>query len=82
MPQSLFPTTSEAIEPLLPHELLKPKGGCPRIPASGALGGIIFILRTECPWRLLPKELGCGSGTNVLATAARLATSRRLAAAA
>jgi transposase len=52
----------EAIEPLLPKELAKPKGGRPRIPDRAALGGIIFVLRTGCPWRLLPKELGCGSG--------------------
>src|SRR5215218_4692363 len=53
----------EAIEPLLPTERLKPKGGRPRVPNQAALGGIIFVLRTGCPWRLLPKELGCGSGT-------------------
>jgi len=53
----------EAIEPLLPTERLKPKGGRPRVPNQAALGGIIFVLRTGCPWRLLPKELDCGSGT-------------------
>ena len=52
----------EAIEPLLPREPPKPKGGRPRIPDRAALGGIIFVLRTGTPWRLLPKELGCGSG--------------------
>src|ERR671930_456088 len=52
----------EAIEPLLPKERPKPKGGRPRIPDRAALGGIIFVLRTGTPWRLLPKELGCGSG--------------------
>ena len=53
----------EAIGPLLPKEPPKPKGGRPRNPDRAALGGIIFVLRTGCPWRLLPKELGCGSGT-------------------
>jgi transposase len=53
----------EAIEPLLPKEPLKPKGGRPRVPDRAALAGIIFVLRTGCPWRLLPNELGCGSGT-------------------
>lgn len=53
----------EAIEPLLPKERPKPKGGRPRIPARVALTGIVFVLRTGCPWRLLPKGLGCGSGT-------------------
>src|SRR5829696_680615 len=52
----------EAIEPLLPPEPPKPKGGRPRVPDRATLGGIIFVLRTGCPWRLLPKELGCGSG--------------------
>jgi transposase len=50
------------IEPLLPEEPPKPKRGRPRVPGRAVLGGIIFILRTGCPWRLLPKELGCGSG--------------------
>ena len=53
----------EAIEPLLPKEPPKPNGGRPRVPERAALSGIIFVLRTGCPWRLLPGELGCGSGT-------------------
>ena len=53
----------EAIEPLLPNEPPNPKGGRPRVPDQAALAGIVFVLRTGCPWRLLPKELGCGSGT-------------------
>ena len=52
----------EAIEPLLPKHRNNPKGGRPRIPDRAVLGGIIFVLRTGTPWRLLPKELGCGSG--------------------
>ena len=62
--QSLVPDDLwEAIEPILPKEPPKPKGGRPRVPNRAALGGIIFVLRTGCPWRLLPKELGCGNGT-------------------
>jgi transposase len=52
----------DAIAPLLPTEPPKPKGGHPRVPDSADLGGIIFVLRTGCPWRFLPKVLGCGSG--------------------
>ncbi len=52
----------EAIEPLLPKELPKPTGGRPRVPNRAALAGIVFVLRTGCPWRLLPNELGYGSG--------------------
>ena len=53
----------EAIEPLLPKQRLNPIGGRPRIPDRAALAGIVFVLRTGCPWRLLPPELGCGSGS-------------------
>jgi transposase len=53
----------EAIEPVLPRERPKPKGGRPRVPDRAALTGIVFILRAGTPWRLLPRELGCGSGT-------------------
>jgi transposase len=52
----------KAIEPLLSKEPPKPTGGRPRVPNRAALAGIIFVLRTGCPWRLLPKELGSGSG--------------------
>ncbi len=50
------------VQPLLPPERPKPKGGRPRVSDRAALAGIIFVLRTGCPWEWLPKELGCGSG--------------------
>ena len=53
----------EAIESLLPKEPPKPNGGRPRVPDRAALAGIVFVLRTGCPWRLLPQELGRSSGT-------------------
>jgi hypothetical protein len=52
----------EAIEPLLPKEPAKPKDGRVRIPDRAALVVIDFVPGTGCPWRSLPKELGCGSG--------------------
>lgn len=52
----------ERIEPFLPRDRAKPKGGRPRISNRQALMGILFVLRTGCPWEYLPKELGCGSG--------------------
>ena len=52
----------ERIEPLLPLERAKPKGGRPRVSNRQALTGILFVLRTGCPWEYFPQELGCGSG--------------------
>src|SRR2546423_12759798 len=37
--------------------------GRPRISDRAALTGILFVLRTGIPWQMLPKEMGCGSGS-------------------
>ncbi|MFC7557688.1 IS5 family transposase [Pseudoroseomonas wenyumeiae] len=50
------------IEPLLPPERPKLKGGRPVIPPRAALSGILFVLRSGIPWEMLPREMGCGSG--------------------
>ena len=50
------------IEPLFPAKEPHPKGGRPRISDRAVLTGILFVLRTGCPWEYLPQELGCGSG--------------------
>ena len=52
-----------AIEPLLPLEPPKPKGGRPRCDDRVALAGIIFVLRSGIPWEMLPGELGCSGMT-------------------
>ena len=52
----------EIIQPLLPSEPPKPKGGRPRVPDRAALTGIIFVLKSGIPWEMLPPEMGCGSG--------------------
>lgn len=41
----------EAIEPLLPDEPRKPKGGRLRFSDRAALAGMVFVLRTGCPWQ-------------------------------
>jgi transposase len=50
------------IEPLLPREQPRPKGGRPPIPHRAALSGILFVLKSGLPWEMLPQEMGCGSG--------------------
>ena len=50
------------IEPLLPIPSSKPQGGRPRLADRACLAGVIFVLRSGIPWRMLPKALGCGSG--------------------
>jgi transposase len=52
----------DRVEPLLPPEPPKPDGGRPRVPDRAALTGILFVLRTGIQWRMLPLEMGCGSG--------------------
>jgi transposase len=47
----------------LPDEAPKPQGGRPRIDYRSVLAGIIFDLKSGIPWDMLPKEMGCGSGS-------------------
>ena len=49
------------IEPLLPPEKPKPKGGCPRMSNRKAMDAIFYILRTGCQWKALPRSLGAPS---------------------
>jgi transposase len=52
----------EIVEPLLPEEPPKPKGGRPRLDDRAALTGILFVLKSGIPWEMLPQEMGCRSG--------------------
>ena len=58
LPEALW----ERVEPVLPPEPPKPKGGRPRVPDRACLTGILFVLKTGTPWEYLPREMGCGSG--------------------
>jgi transposase len=50
------------LEPLLPPEPPKLKGGRPRVSNRAVLGGILFVLKSGIPWEMLPPEMGCGTG--------------------
>jgi transposase len=38
-------------------EPLKPQGGRPRIDDRAALMGIVFVLKSDIPWEVLPKGI-------------------------
>lgn len=50
------------IAPLLPPRPQRPKAGRPPVDDRKALTGIIFVLRSGIPWKMLPQEMGCGCG--------------------
>ncbi len=53
------------IEPLLPRRQPRrgKRMGRPRVSDRAAVTGILFVLRSGIPWQMLPKEMGCGSGS-------------------
>ena len=52
------------VEPLLPPNPSGPKPGRPRVPDRTAFAGIVYVLRSSIPWRMLPrKEFGCSGVT-------------------
>lgn len=53
----------EAVEPLVPPEPPKPKGGRPRTPPRAVFSGIVYVLKTGIPWGMLPREFGCSGVT-------------------
>src|SRR5688572_17736277 len=53
------------VEPLLPARRRGRghKAGRKPHPDRAVLTGILFVLRSGIPWKMLPLEMGCGSGS-------------------
>jgi len=51
----------DRVKPLLPAEPLRTKGGRPRVAARKILAGVVYRLRTGCPWKALPPAFGSGA---------------------
>jgi transposase len=51
----------ERIKPLLPRHKKRPKGGRPPLDDRKAMTAILYVLRTGCQWKALPRSLGAGS---------------------
>ena len=51
----------QQIQPVIPPPLPKKKAGRPRLDDRRVLDGIIYVLRTGCQWKQVPKEFGSGS---------------------
>ena len=51
----------DEIKLLLPPQKSDKTIGRPVIPFRKVLDGIVYILRTGCQWKMLPKEYGSGS---------------------
>ncbi|MDP9381420.1 MAG: transposase, partial [Chloroflexota bacterium] len=49
------------VEPLVPAQPPKPKGGRPRMEERKAFEAIVYVLRTGIQWNALPREMGASS---------------------
>jgi transposase len=51
----------ELIRVTLPAVELRPSGGQPWIAPRRIVDGVLFVLRTGCQWKAVPREFGSGS---------------------
>ena len=51
----------ERLAPLIPENARSPKGGRPGVPHRKVFDGILYVLRTGCQWKMMPREYGSGS---------------------
>jgi transposase len=50
--------------PLVPDDPVSPRGGRPPTPHRTIFDGILYVLRTGCQWKMLPREYGSGSAAH------------------
>ena len=51
----------QKVQPIIPPPPPKKKAGRPRVDDRVVLDGIIYVLRTGCQWKQVPKEFSSGS---------------------
>src|SRR3990172_3927363 len=49
------------IEPILPVDKPPRANGRPRVPNRTILNGILYVLRTGCQWKMVPRQYSSGS---------------------
>ena len=54
-PSDLTEAEWEILEPLIPE--VPPQATMPAIPRREIVNGILYVLRSGCPWRLMPHDL-------------------------
>ena len=52
------------VQPLVPENPRSRKGGRPPAPHRTIFNGILYVLRTGCQWKMLPREYGSGSAAH------------------
>src|SRR5438477_10843217 len=57
MPDPLW----DECRPLLPPEKAPGTPGRPAVPLRRVLDGVLYVLRTGCQWKAVPREFGSGS---------------------
>ena len=51
----------EKLVKIIPQYKISSKGGRPRADLRKIMNGILYVLRTGCQWKMVPKEFGTGS---------------------
>ena len=49
------------VQHVLPRDELQPSRGRPWLPPRRVLDGVLYVLRTGCQWKAVPREFGSGS---------------------